>query len=117
MIGLKMNPDYFEKWNIDSDDIATFWHVSDKLAHLIRINGIASDAVKFLDFYRGKKRIYFHSREEVISLFKMRSIPERLIKEPIFYFLINVGICKSDLERILVSKENIFNIFPESLMF
>jgi hypothetical protein len=111
-----MNPDYFEKWNIDSDDIASYWHVSDKLAHLIRTNGIDSDAVKFLDFYRGKKRIYFHNRTEVASFFKMHSVPERFIKEPIFYFLINIGITKSDLKR-LVNKENIFNIYPESLMF
>lgn len=116
MIGLKMNPDYFEYWNITVDDIATFWHVSDKLAHLIRINGIDSDSVRFLDFYRGKKRIYFHNRTEVASFFKMHSVPERLIKEPIFYFLINIGITETDLKR-LVNKENIFNIFPESLMF
>lgn len=116
MIGLKMNPDYFEQWNINADDIASYWHVSDKLSHLIRINGIDSDSVKFLDFYRGKKRIYFHNRTEVASFFKIRAIPERFIEEPVFYFLINIGITKSDLKR-LVNKENIFNIFPESLMF
>lgn len=111
-----MNPDYFEKWNIDSDDIASYWHVSDKLAYSIRINGVDSVAVRFLNSYRGKKRIYFHNRTEVASFFKMHSVPERFIKEPIFYFLINIGITKSDLKR-LVNKENIFNIYPESLMF